>query len=215
MRICYLSNARSIHTVRWATHFASHGHDVSVVSFSAGSIPGIRVVELSPRAAPSRLDVISCIHRARSAVRELKPDLVHAHYATETSYGLAGALSAWYPFVISMWGSDVLVQPEGSAIYRRMVQYSLSRADMVTSVADHMRDVVLQRRYCDPEKVVTIPFGVDVNLFRQAERPASDPPTIVSTRTLTNDYDVATFVRAMPVILAKNPACAFHRRRGR
>ena len=93
----------------------------------------------------------------------IRPDIVHAHYIT--SYGLAGALSGLHPFVATAWGSDALIAPEKSTLLRWMVRFSLGRADLVTSMADHMTELMIRRRYVHPDQVVTLPFGVDTGVF--------------------------------------------------
>lgn len=137
LKICYLANARSIHTVRWAQHFAAAGHDVTVVSFEPAKIDGVTVLAL-PTFGPSRhLNVLAAAASAQIVLERLAPQIVHAHYVT--SYGLAGALLGRYrPLIVSAWGSDVFTAPRTSRLYKRLVHFVLSRADVVTSVAPHM-----------------------------------------------------------------------------
>lgn len=44
----------------------------------------------------------------------MEPDILHAHYVT--NYGLFGALCNFNPFVITAWGSDILIVPESRLI---------------------------------------------------------------------------------------------------
>lgn len=43
MKICFVANATSIHTKRWASWFAQNGHDVHIVSFWDAEIKGVTV----------------------------------------------------------------------------------------------------------------------------------------------------------------------------
>ena len=210
MKIMYLANSSSIHTVRWAKHFKGRGHEITVISFQAGDIEGVEVINLSSAPSVSRTDILRFLPRVRFECRQIKPDILHAHYVT--SYGLAGALCGIRPFVATAWGDDVLVDPERSPLYRLMVRWVLSRADMVTSMADHMTDLMIKRGYAEPDKIITLPFGVDTSHFNpdlRGSMPAGQPVTIISTRHLSTVYDVQTLIEAIPIILKQLPDARF------
>lgn len=206
MKICYLSDAQSIHTKRWARHFRDRGNDVTVVSFDAGAIDGIRVIALQPLAPFRPLNILMQMGRIRRIVRELNPDILHAHYVT--SYGLAGALSGKRPFVATAWGTDVLLSPESSIFYRRIVRFTLKRADLITSMAPHMTEHLIARGYAPREKILTLPFGVDPERFNASRRTrlhATENAVVVSTRLLSPEVGVDTLIRAIPRVLNSVP----------
>jgi len=43
MRICYLSDANSVHTKKWCSFFKDLGYDIHVISLNNGDIPGVTV----------------------------------------------------------------------------------------------------------------------------------------------------------------------------
>lgn len=202
MKICYLANARSIHTQRWALHFQNRGYRVTVVSFEAGEIKGVRVLQLPRITSWRRLDILLHMWRVRHLVRQIAPDILHAHYAT--SYGLAGALAGRRPLIVTAWGSDVLITPEESWVYRQVVRFVLSRAELITSMAEHMTRHLIERKYAAAEKIITLPFGVDTELFNLNQRTrlhGDEPGVVVSTRHLDPGYDVDTYIQAIPKVL--------------
>jgi glycosyltransferase involved in cell wall biosynthesis len=202
MRICYLANAQSIHSQRWAKHFANRGHEVTVISFQFGKIEGVRVISLSGRDSVSRPMIVRLLPKVRKIVREIKPDILHAHYVT--SYGLAGAVSGWRPFIATAWGGDVLIEPEQLFFYRVMVRWVLSRADLITSMAEYMTVFMKKRGYGTLEKILTLPFGIDKEQFHpgyRTRRHGEGPPIVISTRHLLPEYDVETLIRAIPLVL--------------
>jgi len=202
MKICYLANARSIHTQRWAKHFLSQGHEVTVISYQSGEIEGVRTICLSSAASVSQLNILLLLSRVRRIVREIRPDILHAHYAT--SYGLAGALTGRSPLIVTAWGSDVLITPEESWVYRQMVRFVLSRADLITSMAQHMTHHLIERNYAAAEKIITLPFGVDTEVFNLNHRTrlhGDELGVVVSTRRLDPGYDVDIYVQAIPKVL--------------
>ena len=202
MKICYLANAQSIHTQRWAKHFTTRGHDDAVVSFQFGEIEGVRTICLSSAVSVSPFNIVRLLPKMRRIIREINPDILHAHYAT--SYGLTGALTGRSPLIITAWGSDVLIMPEKSWIYRQMIRFSLSRADLITSMAQHMTNHLIKKGYARADKIITLPFGVDTGIFNLDHRTANHgmkPSIVISTRHLDHGYDVDIFIRAIPKIL--------------
>jgi glycosyltransferase involved in cell wall biosynthesis len=202
MKICYLANAQSIHTQRWAKHFTTRGHDVAVISFQFGDIEGVRTISLSSAASLSYLSIVRLLPKVRRIVREINPDVLHAHYAT--SYGLAGVLAGRDPLIITAWGSDVLIMPEKSWIYRQMVRFSLSHANLITSMAEHMTRHLVEKGYATADKIITLPFGVDTEVFNLNKRTrvhGDKPSFVISTRRLYNGCDVDTYIRAIAKVL--------------
>ena len=47
MKICYLSDANSIHTKKLCYFFMDKGYDVSVISLNDGEIEGVKVYSMS------------------------------------------------------------------------------------------------------------------------------------------------------------------------
>jgi glycosyltransferase involved in cell wall biosynthesis len=207
MRICYLANAASIHTRRWASHFAERGHEVSVISLTNARIPGVEVrcIGLDPNVW-GRLSYPLAVPPLRNLLRRLKPDVLHAHYAG--GYGLTAALCGFRPLALTAWGSDVLILPRVSRLMRALVQLSLRRADLVTSMAQHMTAAIYGLGVAEG-RVVTLPFGVDRNIFRgrpAGAREKGDGQTIVSTRHMEPVYNLGLLVEALPEITAAVPA---------
>lgn len=204
MKLCLLANAASIHTRRWATYFSEHGHDVTVLSLSAGSIPGVRVIRVGAEPPKiGRLAYLLAVPRVRRTIRQLRPDVVHAHYAG--GYGLVGALSGFHPLVISAWGSDVLVVPRTEPIMKWLIRKCLDRADLITSVAEHMS--VSMRAMGIAGRILTLTYGADTEVFRP--RPESiwtSSGLIVSTRHMEPIYNVGALVEALPEIIAVVPS---------
>ena len=206
MKICYLANAASIHTERWASHFARRGYDVTVVSLTDAQIPGVDVRWIGPDPnIRGRLAYLMAVPRLRRLLRRLKPDILHAHYAG--GYGLIAALASFHPLVLTAWGSDVLILPRTSRLMRGLVRFALRRANLVTSMAQHMTSAI--RGLGVPgENVLTLPFGVDTGIFHPHNRReigTREGFTIVSTRHLEPLYNVGLLVEAMPVIVEEVP----------
>ncbi len=222
MRICYLANVNSIHTQGWVKYFANHGQEVHLISpmpFRGNNIENIKLYMLK-RFNP-RIPIISLlinlplnVIQVRHWIREIKPDILHAHYIT--SYGFLGALSEFHPLVLSAWGSDVLVAPKNSKINKVIVKSTLRKADLVTCDGEnHAAEV--KRLGVDPKRIRVIYFGVDTQKFSpqpkkegvREELGIKDSPTVISLRHLRPIYDVESLVLAAPLVLKKIPQAKF------
>jgi glycosyltransferase involved in cell wall biosynthesis len=203
MRLCLLADAGSVHTQRWAASLSERGHDVTVLSLRPADLGTVRVIQLAPPRVLSKLGYLAVAHRVGAFLDELRPDLLHAHYAT--SYGLLGALSGFHPLVVSAWGADVFDFPRRSPLHSRLVRYNLSRADVVASTSRFMGAEV--RRYTDKDVEVT-PFGVDMTRFTPAaprRRDPGDGVTIGLVKALEEKYGVRVLVDAFELVAGSHP----------
>jgi glycosyltransferase involved in cell wall biosynthesis len=200
MRLCYLADGGSVHTRRWLRHFAEQGHEVHLISLEPSGVPGVQEHRLARRFG-NKLDYLAAIPRVRRLVKSIRPDLLHAHYAT--SYGFLGALSGLRPFVLTAWGSDILVTPRESALMRHVVGWVLERADAITSDAEFMTDAILEMG--GRGKTLTIPLGVSKGLL---DAPVDAPrrPVVVSLRNLEPQFRIDRLIQAFQTVASRDPS---------
>jgi glycosyltransferase involved in cell wall biosynthesis len=137
--------------------------------------------------------------RARRVVRSLKPDIVHAHYAT--SAGLAARVVNFHPWLVTAHGTDVTLGVQ-SSLWRGILQRIFSEADCVNPVSHDLGRMVLSLG-TPPEKVETFTLGIDTNLFPFKEKPCPAPGQIlrlICTRRLEPVYDHATIIKSMATL---------------
>jgi len=203
MKICLLGNAASIHIQRWAGFFVKKGYELHIISFSAGAVDGATVHHVSWWTPIKSVGYLATLPRIRRLIREISPDILHAHYAI--SYGVLGGLTGFRPLAIGAWGSDILVIPGTSKIRWKVLLYALRRADLITSLADHITHALVERGI-PAAKIKTIPFGVDTQLFHplpDAKRP--QPYDVICTRNFDTGYNVAALLRALPAVIRRHP----------
>ncbi len=233
LRLCVLGDFDSIHTRRWLEPFVERGHEMHAVSYyrPQASLPGVQLHVLHDRGSraetagasqrnvasrvpPNLLRLFNAFRYQRrgltSQLRQIAPDIMHAHYVPE--YGFFAATAGLHPLVVSAWGSDVLIDAGASRLSRWITGYTLRRADLVTSNNEFMSGR-LREMGVPAEKLATIVFGPDafflegpesVNV-RQTE--ADHPPTIISTRSLDSPlYNVDLILRAMALLRARIPS---------
>lgn len=207
MKICYLADANSVHTKKWCSYFSKKGYEITVISLNYGEIDGVKVISfneknLNTRNDISKLKYLNNLLKIREIVKKLNPDILHAHYAT--SYGLIGALINYHPYVISVWGSDVYDFPQKSFLHKKLLQFNLSKADLILSTSKVMsKETSL---YTNKDLKIT-PFGVDLNVFKPIKLEKNDEKIIIGTvKTLNPKYGIDYLIRAFKIVLERNPS---------
>ena len=150
----------------------------------------------------------------RMLVRKINPDILHAHFISGVAF--FGALSGFRPFVVSAWGSDILIGAKRSRLRRFIVKYVLKKADLITCDAEHMREA-MRRLGATPKKISIVNFGVDTRKFSPKRRSEKlrkklgihNSPTVISLRNLEPLYDVETFIKSIPMVLKEVPETKF------
>lgn len=214
MRVLMVADARSVHTRRWAVSLSKSG--VEIIVFSIYPSPddffesnGIRLVffdlftykELG--AVRSVVGMIrshsEAVFRLKALINEVRPDILHAHYAT--SFGLIAALTGFHPFILSVWGSDVYEFPELSAINRESVKFTMRRCDRVLSTSHIMarRTALFTTRQID-----VTPFGVDTGQFRKIPVKQDNTFVIGNVKTLSPKYGIDVLIRAFKIVRDRN-----------
>jgi glycosyltransferase involved in cell wall biosynthesis len=204
MRIAFLGDGSLNHVHRWAGYFAGRGHDVLVITFedvSGCPVPCRRVRTILPT---KLLGYIGALGSVKSELEYFRPDIVNAIYVG--GYGLVGSLSGFRPLVISAIGSDMLVDFPSSFVHRAQIRHALKRADMVTTDA-----AVLTRAIASlgipPYKIIEAVFGIDEEIFHPDPEEREDhAPRIISTRNLSEIYDITTLIEALPKVLERTRA---------
>ena len=215
MKILILANSRSIHTKRWVTSLAQR--DIEVLLFSFEENPdfdyksqknisvfqgGFQDTYLNDGEI-SKITLVKFLPKLRSCIKEFKPDIVHAHYAT--SYGLLGALCGFKPFVLSVWGSDIYDFPKISFMHKLMIKFNLYRATKILSTSHVMAQET--NLYTKKEIEVT-PFGIDLTKFKKQEKKnefSKDTIVIGTVKILIAKYGIDYLIRAFKIVRDKNP----------
>ena len=206
MKICFLADGKSIHTQRWCRHFSSLGHEIHLITFQPTEIEGTRVHHIDAgniSVGGGNWRVILKVGMVKRLLRHIRPDILHAMYAT--SYGIVGRLSGFHPFVLTALGTDVLISPFRSVLYKLAVRSVLRKADWITAMSDPMKAVLLDLG-ASPERTDTVIFGIDTSLFNNVGRKLNlEKFVIISTRNLEPVYQIGLILDALNQIKGKIP----------
>ncbi|MFN0032849.1 MAG: glycosyltransferase [Flavobacteriales bacterium] len=215
MRILLLSDINSPHTQKWAVGLADAGIQVGVFSFHKQTeewnrhynnidVYNEKVVGegTAQQGLLAKFSYLKSRGYLMRVIRNFKPDVVHAHYAS--SYGLLGALSGFRPYFISAWGSDLMRFPNGM-LQRAMLKFNLGRATWLFATSRTLHDALLQLGF--PSTI--IPFGVDTDMFspqRSIALYGADEIVIGTVKSLQPLYRIDWIVKAFAHIQKQRPA---------
>lgn len=205
MKICYLADINSAHTHKWLNYFVLKGYDIHVISLGKGEYEGVTVYSLDVQdnvmkktSDKGKLEYLKKIKRVKELIKEINPDIVHAHYAS--SYGLLGAIANYHPYIISVWGSDIYDFPIKSPIHKFIIKYNLRKADYILSTSSVMKKET--QKYTNKSIQVT-PFGVDINKFIP-NKTEKEEIVIGTIKTLEEKYGIQYLVKAFKDVKERN-----------
>ena len=225
MRLCYIANPYSIHTQRQARYFADQGHEIHLISVSPtqGTIPlnafpdNVTLYDLMAKSNIRKLRYLHWGILARQIVRKIQPDILHAHQVAGN--GWVGAATGYHPFIVTAWGSDLLLGPHRSRIQRQLAKWVLQRADYVTCVSEGLMQAA-KSLGADPQKLEMATWGIDTDVFHPAS-PADKQairaqiglhPTdllVLSIRAIKEVYNPLDIAKAIPLVLKRIPNVQF------
>lgn len=211
MRVLLLSDAYSIHTIKWAKSLSERNIAICIFSLSINENDypyedncNISVFSYEDNNTKSResnfskLSYLKSLSYLKKVVEDFKPDIVHAHYAS--SYGMLGALLDFHPYIISVWGSDVFDFPNITFLHNLALKYNLSKADKILSTSNVM--AIETKKYTNKDVVVT-PFGIDLEKFKPLEVDSlfSEDDIVIGTiKTLEEKYGIEYLIRAFAIV---------------
>lgn len=238
LRIAVIADFEGPHARSWLRWFIARGHDVHAVSFYHPSAPvtGATMHALRPRSSTSaatarKTPAVAAGGRARGLARlahaaryriaglrrtldAIAPDVVHGHFVVE--HGFYGAVARARPYVVTAWGSDVLVEPGRDPISKQIAKWTLRRADAVTSNNAHMAERIVALG-ADRAKVHVVTLGAERYDIERADSSVNRrapggrrAPVIASTRAHEPLYNIADIVDAFADLSLTHPAARLH-----
>lgn len=199
MRICYIANSASSHTVKWVNYLLSEGHEVHVISHGNAEIPGAKVYYIDY----SIKNFFFTSRKVHKLIKSINPDVVHAH--TANTCGLYGVTMKGYKVIVSAWGSDILVAPKTSIIMKKIIQYVIKKAYFITSDSINMTEKIIEYG-AEKDKCFTFPMGVEEDLLEHKSKHNLEDKTlnILSNRRLEKMYNVDIIIKGFKKALEEN-----------
>ncbi len=190
-----IGDAQSPHITKWAKELSKH-FELYLVS-SRGISPEIRQFIPDERIFTFNLKITESgqnyaffriVMPLKRMIKRIKPDYVNAHYIT--SHGFVAALarkfsSRKFTLILTAWGTDILVTPFKSKMYKKITRFALNQASLVTTDSLTVAEVVHE---ISPVPTSTFPFGLDG--LPKASPEDKDTNLFFSNRTLNANSNI-------------------------
>jgi glycosyltransferase involved in cell wall biosynthesis len=202
-RILLLGDATQVHLIRWEAYLRDNGYETLTASLEP--IDGIAGPRRRIRVAPWLPDALRypmAVPAVRRMIGDFKPDLVNAHFIP--NYGVIAAGTGFRPWILTTWGSDVMVLPGRSPFQMVRARTVIRRASAITSDA-HVMTQRLVELGAQPDRITTFPMGVDRRAFFSGVSDRGEDLRLVSDRKLEDVYNIETILAAVPYILRSEP----------
>ena len=177
MKILILSDANSIHTIRWAESLIAKNIDIQIFSFfkpkksNTVKLKKLNIKVITPDLRKkiknlrepniSKIKYLQSILLLKKSIKAFQPDILHAHYAS--SYGLLGMICKFRPYVLSVWGSDIYDFPSRNIINNILLKFVIKSATKICSTSIAMKKII-EKKY-NRLDVQVVPFGIDLKYF--------------------------------------------------
>jgi len=195
LRVLILADSRSFHTERYAAELRQQGCQVLTASLEDGSMEH----HLLRRRGPWRaLHYPFAASEGCGLIDSFGPDVVNAHFAS--GYGFLAALAVRRckrPFLLHLWGSDILVAPHKSFLHRRKTRLALETADFVVGDSDYLLSEAGEIGHIRNRR--TIVWGIERSALelRRQNVVLSRPLKILVPRPHETIYNNVFIVRAL------------------
>jgi len=237
MRLLFVADGRSPIAQNWIRYFVERGDEVYLASTFAFSedfplkgkqiipvaLSGFKKATQRPGTASARtlglrtvirqwlgpLTIRGAATQLRSFIERVKPDLVHAMRIPYEGMLAADAYTG-VPLLVSTWGNDFTLHAPATRLMSHYTRWTMKVADALH--ADCHRDVRLAREWgfgaTRPAIVTPGNGGIQSAVFYPPEKPVEEP-VILNPRGFRPYVRNDLFFRAIPLVLAKQPAAKF------
>lgn len=213
VKIAYLGDGNSIHLRRWMEYFICRGDLVYLLTSNPiKPIDQLNIVPLSFNRFFSRIPVLSSVLNSiylQKIISRIQPDILHAHYVS--NYGYMGTLMNFHPYLVTVWGSDWLIDPKRSWKIRFRTERALKKADAVITNNVRIKNDISEKLHLD--NVMDIQWGVNLDVFQRSGdkkilraelRIPENAYVLISPRMLTPLYNIDMIIKSFADIKTKN-----------
>jgi glycosyltransferase involved in cell wall biosynthesis len=213
IKILYFSKDYTPHDRRFLAALAETPHQISYLRLEQRGHtledrplpPQIQMIPWKGGGGPAHLqDGPRLLADLKRVIQTVQPDLVQA--GPLQTAALLVALAGYQPLVSMSWGYDLLFDADRSARWRWATRYTLGHSAVMIGDCNTIRQRA--RAFGMPdERIVTFPWGVDLDHFKvaQDERSSTQAFTLLSTRNWEPIYGVDVIAKAFVQAAQKCP----------
>lgn len=206
--IIILADASNVHTQKWVNYLKVH-YKITVISLLSYNFEGADVSVIHSKSYSERTNnlvydrkkvLFESVLYIRKIIKTLKPDLLHAHFAS--SYGLMGALSGFKPYIVSAWGYDSIIFPKISKLNELLLRYTFYKSNAILATSRYL--AIETEKYTN-KKIELTPFGVDLEIFKPGCNDNNEQFVVGITKSLRMNYGFNSLLRAIQLVSSKIP----------
>jgi glycosyltransferase involved in cell wall biosynthesis len=216
-KILYFSRDYTTHDHRFLSALAGSQHQVAYLRLEN------RGGELEDRPLPVEIeqipwaggqseaslwDGLRLLADLKRVIREVQPDLIQAGPIQRCA--LLAALAGFKPLLSMSWGYDLIHDATRGLFWRWATRFTLRRSTLMIGDSNATRQLAISYGMQD-ERIVTFPWGVDLQHFSPPAEYPSDGPrgerpfTLLSTRGWEPIYGVEVIARAFTLAAQERP----------
>lgn len=198
MKLCFLSAASVIHTVRWVNAMVNQGHDVHLMTMHDEKVDKLdRRVTIHRLNIPAPLGYYLNVLQAKKIIRKLQPDILHVHYAS--GYGTLSRLINYQPTLLSVWGTDVYLFPYESKQKEKILRKNLQAVDYLSSTSIDMKKQT--EKFISHKPIDVVPFGIELNDFQPGEKESRATILIGTVKKLEHVYGIDLLLKSVASLI--------------
>ncbi len=194
-RILLLGDGDSFHIERCLAELRRQGQTVKLCSLEQS---GIVDIVLERKGPIKSLHYSLAVAQLKTVIKAFRPDVLFAHYATGYGHLAAKALQGMdTPYLLCLWGSDILRVPHKSRLHRAKANLALGNAAHIIADSEYL--LAEARKILKFSNSSVIPWGVEREFldFYSEQKKISRPPKVIVPRAHEEVYDNLFIVEAL------------------
>lgn len=183
-----LVGANSIHTLRYLNAIAQSVTEIVFITNNDYQLE--LAAKIKVHIVNFKLNNLQAAKQIGKLLNQHQPDIVHIHQANSYAYHTLKAIKKYYTkgkTILTTWGSDVLVLPKQNAIFRHLVKFNLTQADIITA-GSFVMSAQIRQLVPSVKELHTINFGIQH--FPTTISLASKEKIILSNRLHKKLYNI-------------------------
>ncbi len=157
-----LVGSNSIHTIRYLTTIAPYFKQIIFITNGQWQDDKSSPDNIITYTTNFKLLNLRCRRKIADILLKHKIELVHIQQANSYAYHTLKAIRLYKikcKTILTTWGSDVLVLPKTSIMFKRIVKFNLNHADIITSDSLYMSEEI-RKLAARCKTIHTINFGI-------------------------------------------------------